>query len=75
MKNMVEAALWYWHVWLESETGRLIIIADVTADRSSRMNYDVYRAVLSAQTNTEELMGPCKRMMSQSKPQRQLKKS
>lgn len=74
MKNM-EAALWYWHVWLGSETGRLIIIAHVTANRSSRMTYDVYRAVLSAQTNTEELMGPCKRIMSQSKLQRQLKTS
>ena len=29
-------------------TGSLLFIDDVTADRSSRMNSDVYRAILSA---------------------------
>ena len=34
---------------------------EVTADRSNRMNSEVYRALLSAQIqpNAEKLMGPC----------------
>ena len=38
-------------------TGSLVFIDDVTIDRSDRMNSEVYRALLSAQTqpNAEKL--------------------
>ena len=41
--------------------GSVVVIDDVTADRSSRMNCDVYRAILSAQiqTNAAKRMGWC----------------
>ena len=40
-------------------TGSLVFIDDVTADRSSKMNSEVYRAILSAhiQPNATKLIG------------------
>ncbi len=42
-----------------SGTGSLVFIDDVTADKSSRMNSEVFRAILSAhiQPNASELIG------------------
>ncbi len=50
---------WRGHVWLPVETGSLVFIDDVTADKSSRMNSEVFRAILSAhiQPNASELIG------------------
>ncbi len=44
-----------------SGTGLLVFIDDVTEDRSSRMKYEVYRDILSAQIqpNTAKLIGRC----------------
>lgn len=36
------------HVWLPMELDPFVFIDAVTADKSSRMNYEVYRAILSA---------------------------
>jgi len=45
-------------------TGSLVFIDDVTADRSSRMSFEVFRALLSAQIqpNAAKLIG---RIMTQ----------
>ena len=42
-------------------TGSLVFIVDVTADRSSRMNFEVYRATLSVdfQPNAAKMIGEC----------------
>ena len=56
---MVDTVLWCGHV---NGTGSLVFIDDVTdADRSSRMNPDVYRSLLSAQIqpNAAKLRGRC----------------
>lgn len=37
------------HARLKNGTESLVITVDVTADRSSRMNFKVYRAICSAQ--------------------------
>lgn len=36
------------HIWLLMNLGHWVIIDDVTTDKSSRMNSEVYKAVLSA---------------------------
>uniref|UniRef100_A0A667YPJ5 Transposase n=1 Tax=Myripristis murdjan TaxID=586833 RepID=A0A667YPJ5_9TELE len=48
-----------WACMTASGTGSLVYIDDVTADGSSRMNSDVYRAILSAhiQPNATKLIG------------------
>lgn len=40
----MEAMLWHEHVWLPVEA----LVGEVTADRSSGMNSEVYRAIFSA---------------------------
>ncbi len=57
--SMVVVVSWRGHVWLPVETGSLVFIDDVTADKSSRMNSEVFRAILSAhiQPNASELIG------------------
>lgn len=42
---MVEAVLWHGYAWLSVEMNN-----DATAERSSRINCDIYRALLSAPT-------------------------
>ncbi len=44
-----------------SGTGLLVFSGDVTEDRSSRMNFEVYRDILSAQIqpNAAKLIGRC----------------
>ncbi len=48
-----------WACMAASGTGSLVFIDDVTADKSSRMNSEVFRAILSAhiQPNASELIG------------------
>ncbi len=48
-----------WACIAASGTGSLVFIDDVTADKSSRMNSEVFRAILSAhiQPNASELIG------------------
>ncbi len=48
-----------WACMAASGTGSLVVIDDVTADKSSRMNSEVFRAILSAhiQPNASELIG------------------
>ncbi len=48
-----------WACMPASGTGSLVFIDDVTADKSSRMNSEVFRAILSAhvQPNASELIG------------------
>ena len=50
-----------WTCMAASGTGSLVFTEDVTADRSSRMNSEVYWAQLSAQIqpNTAKLIGWC----------------
>ncbi len=50
-----------WACMAASGTGSLVFIDDVTADKSSRMNSEVFRAILSAhiQPNASELIGRC----------------
>ena len=38
-------------------TGSIVFIDDVTADKSSRMNSEVFRAILSAHIQASELIG------------------
>lgn len=51
----------FWHFMAASGIWPLVFIDDVTADRSSRTNSEVYRTILSAQiqTNTVKLIGQC----------------
>lgn len=51
VSNMMEPMLWHGHVWLPAEP--LVFIDDVTGDRSSKMYYEVYRAILFAQFQTK----------------------
>lgn len=48
-----------WACMAANGTGSLVFIDDVTADKSSRMNSEVFRAILSAhiQSNASELIG------------------
>ena len=48
-----------WACMAANETGSLVFIDDVTADKSSRMNSEVFQAILSAhiQPNASELIG------------------
>ena len=48
-----------WACMAANGTGSLVFIDDVTADKSSRMNSEVFRAILSAhiQPNVSELIG------------------
>ena len=48
-----------WACMAANGTGSLVFIDDVTADKSSRMNSEVFRAILSAhiQPNASELIG------------------
>jgi len=48
-----------WACMAAKETGSLVFIDDVTADKSRRMNSEVFRAILSAhiQPNASELIG------------------
>lgn len=48
-----------WACMAANGTGSLVFIDDVTADKSSRMNSEVFRAILSAhiQPNAAELIG------------------
>ena len=48
-----------WPCMAANGTGSLVFIDDVTADKSSRMNSEVFRAILSAhiQSNASELIG------------------
>ncbi len=48
-----------WACMAASGTGSLVFIDDVTADKSSRMNSEVFRAILSAHIlpNASELIG------------------
>ena len=48
-----------WACMAANGTGSLVFIDDVTADKSSRMNSEVFRAMLSAhiQANVSELIG------------------
>ena len=48
-----------WAYMAANGTGSLVFIDDVTADKSSRMNSEVFRAILSAdiQPNASELIG------------------
>ena len=48
-----------WACMAANGTGSLVFIDDVTADKSSRMNSEVFRAILSAQIqpNASELIG------------------
>ncbi len=48
-----------WACMAASGTGSLVFIDDVTTDKSSRMNSEVFRAILSAhfQPNASELIG------------------
>ncbi len=60
------------------ETGSLVFIDDVTADKSSRINSDVYRDILSdqIQPNAAKLVGQpsqCRWSMNQNTLQKQLK--
>ncbi len=57
--SMVVVVSWRGHVWLPVELVSLVFIDDVTADKSSRMNSEVFRAILSAhiQPNASELIG------------------
>ncbi len=50
-----------WACMAACGTGSLVFIDDVTADKSSRMNSEVFRAILSAhiQPNASELIGRC----------------
>ena len=50
-----------WACMVANGTGSLVFIDDVTADKSSRMNSDVFRVILSAhiQSNASELIGQC----------------
>ncbi len=50
-----------WACMTASGTGSLVFIDDVTADKSSRINSEVFRAILSAhiQPNASELIGRC----------------
>ncbi len=49
-----------WACMASSGTGLLVFSDDVTEDRSSRMNYEVYKDILSAQIqpNGAKLIGP-----------------
>ncbi len=57
--SMVVVVSWRWACMAASGTGSLVFIDDVTADKSSRMNSEVFRAILSAhiQPNASELIG------------------
>ena len=48
-----------WACMAANGTGSLVFIDEVTADKSSRMNSEVFRAILSAhiQPNASELIG------------------
>ena len=48
-----------WACMAANGTGSLVFIDDVTADKSSRMNSEVFRAIVSAhsQPNAAELIG------------------
>ena len=48
-----------WTCMAANGTGSLVFFDDVTADRSSRMNSEVYRVILSAQiqSNAARLIG------------------
>ena len=48
-----------WACMAANQTGSLVFIDDVIADKSSRMNSEVFRAMLSAhiQANVSELIG------------------
>ena len=50
-----------WACMAANRTGSLVFICDVTADKSSRMNSEVFRAILSAliQPNASVLIGWC----------------
>ncbi len=54
--SMVVVVSWLWACMAASGTGSLVFIDDVTADKSSRMNSEVFRAILSAhiQPNASE---------------------
>ncbi len=67
-----------WACMAASGTGSLVFIDDVTADKSSRMNSEVFRAILSAhiQPNASELIdgaSQCRWTMTQSILQKQPK--
>lgn len=57
-----------WACMAANGTGSLVFIDDVTADKSSRMNSEVFRAILSAhiQPNASELIGRLRWTMTQS---------
>ncbi len=59
VSNMVAAVLWHGHMYHCNGTASLVFIGDVTADRSSRMNSEVFKAILSAhiQPNATKLIG------------------
>lgn len=42
-----------WACLATSGTELLIFVNDVTADRSTRINYEMYRAILSAQIQSD----------------------
>lgn len=50
-----------WACMAACETGTLVFIDDVNADRSSRRNCEAYRAILPYQieTNAAKLIGTC----------------
>ena len=52
-------------------TGSLVTMDNVTADRSSRVNYEVCRALLSAQIqpNAAELIGRCLTVQMDNEPE------
>ncbi len=54
--NMVAAVLWHGHVWLPMERPHCCLL---TVDRSSKMNSEVFKAILSAhiQPNAIKLIG------------------
>ena len=56
MSNVVEAVLWHGNVGLPKRS--LLFIDDVTAERSGKMNSEVYRAIVStpSQPNAAKLM-------------------
>ena len=57
--KLAGASVMAWACMAANGTGSLVFIDDVTADRSSRMNSEVYRATLPAQiqSNATKLIG------------------
>ena len=64
-----------WACMAASGTGSLVFIDDVTADKSSRMNSEVFQAILSAhiQPNASELIGQCRWTVTQNIQRKQPK--